>query len=183
MKFIYDANQISEEFDLSLSRLSRLKRDGKLKGCYKKIGGKFHYDKDLLREALAQNRSPRHRIASDKVKAQKQSMTAEEQQEIQQQKQVIKQAGLKMLSLADAQELKANYDAALKKLEYEQKNGDLLEKASVEKEAFETARRVRDSILNIPDRIGAELASSTDIFIVKEKLTKSLIQALEELSK
>jgi uncharacterized protein YxjI len=78
--------------------------------------------------------------------------------------------------------LKANYDAALKKLEYEQKNGDLLEKSSVERDAFETARRVRDSILNIPDRIGAELASSTDIFQVKEKLTKSLIQALEELA-
>ena len=70
----------------------------------------------------------------------------------------------------------------MKKLEYEEKSGDLLKKDAVKKSAFETGRKVRDAILNIPDRVGAELASITDVFIVKEKLSKELIQALEELS-
>jgi hypothetical protein len=52
----------------------------------------------------------------------------------------------------------------------------------VETQTFNFARLVRDAILAIPDRIGAELASSTDVHQTTPKLTVELLQALEELS-
>ena len=102
---------------------------------------------------------------------------------IENQKRTIKDAGMKIVSLNEAQTLKANYAAELKKLEYEEKNGDLIPKDIVEKEAFEIGRRVRDSILNIPNRISQELSAMHNPHKIAEKLTSDLIEALEELSK
>jgi phage terminase Nu1 subunit (DNA packaging protein) len=52
----------------------------------------------------------------------------------------------------------------------------------VRDEAFQLARTVRDAILNVPDRISAELASYTDVHQVNQKLILELNEALEELS-
>ena len=92
-------------------------------------------------------------------------------------------AGTSGMSLADAQKIQAQYKAALMKLEYEEKNKTLVKVDQVEADFFNIARRVRDSILNIPDRISAELASTTDTHLVSERLTNELIAALEELSR
>jgi len=67
-------------------------------------------------------------------------------------------------------------------LKAEQEKGSLLPKHEVEKAAFECARHVRDSILQIPDRIGAILAAERDEFKVKQELLKELRQALERLA-
>jgi len=72
--------------------------------------------------------------------------------------------------------------AKLQQLEYDQKNCQLIDKSEVEKAAFELGRHVRDSILQIPDRIGAILAAERDEFKVKQELLKELRQALEALS-
>lgn len=85
-------------------------------------------------------------------------------------------------TLANAQRIKAQYDAALRKLEYETKAGALVKKAKVTKDAFDTARIVRDAILDIPNRISAELAGMMDAHLISEKLVLELTTALEELS-
>jgi hypothetical protein len=97
-------------------------------------------------------------------------------------KDVIKSAGLTIVALAEAQKLKENYIAALKKIELKEKQGEYLKKDDVEKEAFNISRLIRDAVLNIPDRISAELASITDVHLISEKLTQELTAALEDLS-
>ena len=44
-----------------------------------------------------------------------------------------------------------------------------------------TARQVRDSLLNLPDRLAAELAAETNQFKVHQRLVKEIRRALEEL--
>jgi len=72
--------------------------------------------------------------------------------------------------------------AALKKIELKEKQGEYLLKSDVEKDAFDMARIIRDAVLNIPDRISAELASIKDIHVISEKLTSELTTCLEELT-
>lgn len=70
------------------------------------------------------------------------------------------------------------YQAELARLEYEEKQGTLVNAEAVKKESFRVARLVRDAMLNIPDRIAAELASDTDTFSVHKRLTDEIRTAL-----
>lgn len=70
------------------------------------------------------------------------------------------------------------YQAELARLEYEEKQGTLVNAEAVKKEAFRTARLVRDAMLNIADRIAAELAANTDAFAVHKQLTDEIRTAL-----
>lgn len=74
------------------------------------------------------------------------------------------------------------YVARIKQLEYEEMAGKLIPVAEVEKRIFEVTRITRDSILNIPNRLSAELASEMDPHKVFVLLTRELNQALEELA-
>ena len=59
--------------------------------------------------------------------------------------------------------------------------GELVSIEEVKREAFNTARVVRNNLLNIPDRISALLASMDKAEEIHEKLTKEIRTALEEL--
>lgn len=84
-------------------------------------------------------------------------------------------------SLAVSKAKREAFMAELARLEYEQKAGTLVPIEDVKKEAFKTARIVRDSILNIADRLAAELAAEPNQFRVHTRLTEELRKALEEL--
>lgn len=94
----------------------------------------------------------------------------------------IESVGADGMTLADAQRMQAQYKAALLALEYEEKSGLLVKKEQVKVNLFNAARRTRDAILNIPNRISAELSSITDMYVLSQKLTAELTAALEELS-
>lgn len=70
------------------------------------------------------------------------------------------------------------YNAELARLELEEKQGTLVNAADVKKEAYAAARQVRDGMLNIPDRVAAELAALTDQFEVHRRLTEEIRKAL-----
>jgi hypothetical protein len=74
------------------------------------------------------------------------------------------------------------YKAKLAKLKVEQAEGSLVPISDIETEFFNVARRTRDALLNVPNRIAAELASETDPLKVHNVLTKALTEALEELA-
>ena len=156
---------------ITQQRVSQLIRDGYFKGALKNFGSRKLIDPvkadRLLNEGLRQ----------DKCKSPKKEKTPAEQQKI------IKQAGLELVTLAEAQRLKVNYEAALRKLDFEKEDGMLVNAEQVEKDFFNSARRVRDAILNIPNHLSAELATLTDIHAVSTKLTTELTAALEELSR
>lgn len=71
--------------------------------------------------------------------------------------------------------------AELARLEYEEKSGKLVQADDVKREGFRVARIVRDSMLNIADRVASELAAETDPFRVQQRLTQEIRLALTEL--
>ena len=81
-----------------------------------------------------------------------------------------------------ARSLLTSYMADLKKLELQEKQGEMLHINDVSREAFESARRTRDAILAIEDRISDILAAETDRVKIKEILNTEHRNALEELA-
>ncbi len=77
-----------------------------------------------------------------------------------------------------ARAVKEYYLAQLRKLEYEKESGQLVEKEQVKKDAFDTGRRVRDALLNIPDRVAATLSTENDEGRVYKILTEEIKKAL-----
>jgi hypothetical protein len=70
-------------------------------------------------------------------------------------------------------------EAELRKLDLEERKGNLLSRRAVEIETFKLFRVLRDTILNIPSRISAQLAVESDPRNVEEVLETELRRALE----
>lgn len=81
-----------------------------------------------------------------------------------------------------ARAMREAFAAKTAKLEYERLSAKLVEADEVRRGAFETGRRVRDSILSIPDRIAPILAGLTDVNEIHRALVKELREALEALA-
>lgn len=60
--------------------------------------------------------------------------------------------------------------------------GELVDATTVEHEAFNQARLLRDAFLNIPDRIAATLAAETDPIAVHTLLLKEIRSVCNELA-
>ena len=90
--------------------------------------------------------------------------------------------GGKKSGYKQAQAVRIMYQAQLAKLDYEERSGKLCRVEGVQVEAFRTGRVVRDSILNIADRIAAELAAETQVHVVHSKLVQELTVAMQELA-
>jgi hypothetical protein len=73
--------------------------------------------------------------------------------------------------------------AQLARLELEQKRGTLVEADQVRAAAFNTARRARDQLLAIPERLAAILAATTDAGEVLAILEREIETVCEELSR
>jgi hypothetical protein len=82
---------------------------------------------------------------------------------------------------AQSRAVRESYQARLAKLDFEQRSGRLVDADDVKKQAFKAARTVRDSMLNIPDRVAAEIAAETDTFKIHKRLTEEIRKALEGL--
>lgn len=62
---------------------------------------------------------------------------------------------------AKSKKIRESYKAKLAELEYKIKIKEYVKASDVEKAAFEFARKLRDKLLNIPERIAAEFAAET----------------------
>ena len=81
-----------------------------------------------------------------------------------------------------ARAIRESYLARLAKIEFEEKSAKLVSRDEVQIAAFTKARTVRDSLLNIPDRLAATLAAETDADNVHQVLTVEIRKALDELA-
>jgi hypothetical protein len=68
------------------------------------------------------------------------------------------------------------------RLENDAREGRLIEATRVRRDSYETARTVRDSMLNIPDRVAAELAAEGDATKVHARLDAEIRAALVALA-
>ena len=85
-------------------------------------------------------------------------------------------------TLYDAQRRRTLAVAGREELRLARERGGLVPVADVQKIAFATGRRVRDAILNIPNRLAPVLAAELDAGKVYDTLMFELRQALEDLA-
>ena len=72
--------------------------------------------------------------------------------------------------------------AALAEMDVKEREGNLVNADQVRESAFKLARQTRDAMLNIPDRVSADLAAETDAFKAHARLTKEIREALSALA-
>jgi hypothetical protein len=85
-------------------------------------------------------------------------------------------------SFAQARTAKEVFEARIKKIELEERQGNLLPRRAVELQAFNRGRILRDAMLNIPARISGLLAAETDPAAVFDLLELEIRNTLEKLS-
>lgn len=78
------------------------------------------------------------------------------------------------LSLDEARRVKENYLAALTKLEFQQKDGQLIEMTVAEEVLFNAFRQQRDAWLNWPSRVAPLMAADLDV--PADRMTEVLIE-------
>lgn len=78
------------------------------------------------------------------------------------------------LSLDEARRVKENYLALLTKLEFQQKDGQLIEMAAAEEVLFNAFRQQRDAWLNWPSRVAPLMA--VDLGVPADRMTEVLIE-------
>ena len=82
----------------------------------------------------------------------------------------------------ESQARREMFKAKLTELEYLEQVGKLVPAEEVDKEWFELARLVRDSMLNIPARLADRLAHEMDQRKIHDLLEAEIYQALEAIS-
>lgn len=87
------------------------------------------------------------------------------------------------IPLARARTSLVSTENELRLLELQQRRGELVERAEVDRQALTLARSVRDRLLSIPDGAAAALAAMTSPGQVHERLMRELESALEELTR
>ena len=88
-----------------------------------------------------------------------------------------------VMSFAEARALREHYRAELARLEYEQRVDGLLDAEEVRAAAFTCARRARDLLLAMPDRVAPVVAGLTDVGECHRVLETEVARALDELSR
>lgn len=84
-------------------------------------------------------------------------------------------------SYAEQRALLTGYKAEMAKIELDKAKGMVVDSVTVRDSAFTTARRVRDAILNIPDRVAPIIAAESNTHTVRTLLDTELRRSLEEL--
>ncbi len=86
-------------------------------------------------------------------------------------------------TMTDVNIYKTIYSGKIEKLKYEKESGQLISREEVEDKAFVVARAIRDKLMGLPERLSDELASISDVYVIKEMLYKEIGNILEGFSK
>lgn len=78
--------------------------------------------------------------------------------------------------------LREQAQARLAELELKQKSGALVSKEDIRAVIFSAGRKLRDSLLQVPNRLAPRLASETDQHVITLMLTEEFNKALKELA-
>ena len=84
-------------------------------------------------------------------------------------------------SITQSKAILEAYKARLARIEYELKIEKLVEASDVKEQAFRLGRQLRDSMLNIPDRVSAEFAGIAIASEIHTRLTDEIRKVLEAL--
>ena len=73
------------------------------------------------------------------------------------------------------------YNAKIAELEFHERAGKLVSADRVKAESFKIGRRVRDSLMSVPERVAAELAAMTEPRTISIYLKEQIAAALKDL--
>ena len=154
-------SDFAKQKGVTVDAVSRAIRDGRLRESVVKTQGKYpRLLPDVALREWAENTTPGHGGNHAKQASEADSDDAP-------------------ASFAASRAKREHYQAELARLELETKQASLVPADEVRKQAFSVARQVRDQLLNIPDRVAAELASVEDQFEIHRLLTGEIRKALE----
>ena len=85
-------------------------------------------------------------------------------------------------SYAASRAAREAYLARLAKLEFEERSGKLVDADEVRAQIFGLGRRLRDTLMGLPDRLAPVLAGQADQAVIHQLLTQELMTSLAELS-
>ncbi len=84
-------------------------------------------------------------------------------------------------SLNEARLFREHYMGQIAELEFKKKNGELIDKADVEKDAFEFGRLIRDGLLNIPHKVSMQAFGSKSPKELETAIESAISEVLEQL--
>ena len=152
-------------------------KSARKKGGYKNSAWEIHKDKaqDELRDNLGPNsKKIISKIGRKKTFDKKTKKTTEEK--------IKALEGVTLVSFNDARELDMNYKAHIRKLSYEEKKGNLIERIDVEKSAFIAGKAIKDKLISIADRLAPIVANNDSIHECRQLIKDEINHILNDLS-
>jgi phage terminase Nu1 subunit (DNA packaging protein) len=156
---ICNTKELAEELGITQARISQMKSQGRFDGCFTVNRNKIEWDKEAAITAYRDGNplassSPTRRKSED----------------------------LEIPSFNESRAKSEHFRAELARLDLEVKEDQLVEVSRVQREAFTSARAVRDALGNIPDRVSNQLAAESDPVVIHQALTEEIRKALETLT-
>jgi hypothetical protein len=153
-----DTKELAQELGITQARISQMKTQGRFEGCFTVVRNKIQWDKEAAVQAYKEG-NPLASVSPTRRKSDE----------------------LEIPSFNDSRAKSEHFRAELARLDLEVKEEQLVEVARVEREAFTSARSVRDALGNIPDRVSNQLAAESDPVVIHQTLTEEIRRALETL--
>jgi transcriptional regulator with XRE-family HTH domain len=157
--------ELSRKLDVTRAYIAKLVKNGTLKLLNKKI---------KLSDALQQIKSNSNPAYSGKIVNNLEKKEKEVNAII---------SHLSHLDFNEARTLKERYLAGMAELEYLEKQKKLVDIEQVKKESFYTARKLRDNLFNISERLADILSAETNAVKIREMLNNEVRTVLEEVVK
>ncbi len=154
------SQELAIELGLTVSRLSQLKTAGRFDGCFSVKRNRVMWDKE---KAVETYNSANPLVPVSKTKRKKSS-------------------DLQIPHINESRAKSEHFRAELARIDLEVKEEELVEADLVKRQAFTSARTVRDALGNIPDRVSNQFAAETDPVVIHEALTTEIRKALESLT-
>ena len=177
-------NEFAKLIGVSQPMVAKYIREGTLKRSLRREGSRCYIRPRAGKNELAQNLNPAHdRVIHVGLKNSKSKKQKNDQGGHAEKQQIVEIAGMENIDLNTAKTLETQYKAALRKLEYEEKNQELVSISKLVKVADAAGRQIKEQCLAIADRCSPLVAAENDQFICKQILLKEINYILDGISK
>ncbi len=187
---LLNQNELSKKLNLSKSRISQLKKEGRLNYAMAKdpISNQLKFDYKKVLEALSKSDSD----YNSKSLETKLSLNPEPKKSLVHEPVLnseTEETEVRTLDPIDeletydqARTRKMRYSAELEKLELEELSGRLIDGNKVKKDFYEIGKRIKENLLNIPDRLSAQLVAMNNYNEIYILLREEIENSLKDLS-
>jgi len=182
-----NVTDLANRLGVTKGRVSQLHKKGAFGDTFTKLNNRrYIIDIEAAVENVKKYSDPEARGIKNKISRLNLPDTPPEQRtdDGRQRTETAKTIALAGMSFSAARTVKEQYNAEMKKLDYEERSGKLLRDEDVQKGAFEMYRKTRDSLINIIDRISAQLAAEkkeANIRIILENEIRNALAHIREI--